>query len=66
MSKNTISVFGTEVAVPVVKSNKYSLVSSLLNFDTSAHSPHAKKIEKNLIALSSACEKIGVISCNIE
>jgi ABC-type taurine transport system substrate-binding protein len=43
--KIPLSVFGTEVAVPVVRSNKYSLLSSLLNRDTSAGSLHPKKIE---------------------
>ena len=65
-AKFPLSVFGTEVAVPVVRSNKYSLVSSLLNCDTSAHSLHAKKIERQLILVSSMCAKFGVISWSFE
>ena len=65
-AKFPLSVFGTEVAVPVVRSNKYSLVSSLLNCDTSAHSLHAKKIERQLILVSSMCAKFGVIAWSFE
>jgi len=65
-AKFPLSVFGTEVAVPVVRSNKYSLVSSLLNCDTSTHSLHTKKIERQLILVSSMCEKFGVISWSFE
>jgi hypothetical protein len=60
--KIPLSVFGTEVAVPVVRSNKYSLLSSLLNRNTSAGSLHPKKIEEHLIHVISMYAKFGAIS----
>jgi hypothetical protein len=65
-AKIPLSVFGTAVAVPVVRLNKYSLVSSLRNCDTSTHSLQTKKIERHIIPVSSACTKFGVISSNFE
>ena len=65
-SEIPLSVFGTAVAVPVVRSNKYSLVSSLRNCDTSAHSLHTKKMEKHMILVGSGCAKFGVILSNFE
>ena len=47
-------------------SSEISLVSSLLNCDTSAHSLHAKKFEGRLILVSSMCAKFGVISWSFE
>jgi hypothetical protein len=59
--KIPLPVFGAEVAVPVVRSNKYSLLSSLLNHDTSAGSEslHPKKFEEHLIHVISMYEKFG-------
>jgi hypothetical protein len=61
-AKIPLSVFGSEVAVPVMKSNKYSLADSLLNRDTSAGSLHTKKVERHPIHVSSTYAKFGATS----